>query len=197
MRGSFDLSGKFHAKFEDLASERNGVLPPHFTESRMRSLFKSRTAGGFDMINRLGATRIGVWVIKQFVSPFQRWIYRATGGRVLSTVGSGRNVLLLTTQGRRTGKDRTTPVFYLRDGEDVVICNVKPEFERTNPWVINLRDNPVAQLQIGPDIAQYQAREATDDEINRLWPQLISLWPAYQLHFERGGRRNIFVLARA
>ena len=103
------------------------------------------------MTNRFGATRIGVWIIKHVISPFQRWVFRTTGGRFFSNVGLGREVLLLTTKGRRTGKDRTVPVFYLRDGEDIVICNVTPEFERTNPWVINLRSDPIAQIQIGSD----------------------------------------------
>ncbi|MEJ2302227.1 MAG: nitroreductase/quinone reductase family protein [Anaerolineales bacterium] len=97
---------------------------------------------------------------------------------------------------RAAAQERIAPVFYLRDGEAVVVCNVRPEFERTNPWVINLRSNPVAQLQIGRDIAQYRARQATDDEISRLWPRLIELWPAYQVHYERGGRRTIFILER-
>jgi deazaflavin-dependent oxidoreductase (nitroreductase family) len=150
------------------------------------------------MINRLGATPAGVWVIKNLISPIQRWIYRGSRGRLLPNLGSGRNVLLLTTKGRRTGKDRTIPVFYLRDGDAVVICNVRPESERgTNPWVINLRSHPVAQLQIGSDTAKYCAREATADEINRLWPRLIGLWPANQAHHERGGRRIVFILERA
>jgi deazaflavin-dependent oxidoreductase (nitroreductase family) len=116
------------------------------------------------MINRLGATPAGVWVIKNLVSPLQRWVYRSSRGKRLSNMGSGRNVLLLTTKGRRTGKDRTIPVFYLRDGDAIVICNVRPQSERgTNPWVLNLRSHPVARLQIGSDIAQYHAREATAD----------------------------------
>ncbi len=148
------------------------------------------------MIDRLGATRPGVWAIKHLASPLQRWIYQVTAGRVLSSVGSGRRVALLTTKGRRTGKDRTTPVFYLPDGAAVVICNVQPEFERRNPWVINLLSHPVARLQIGRDTAQYRAREASEEEIKRLWPRLVGLWPAYQAHFERGGRRTIFILER-
>ncbi len=150
-----------------------------------------------EMINHLGATRLGVRIIKHLVSPLQRWFYRATGGRFLSNLGADRDVLLLTTKGRRTGRDRTTPVFYLRDGDKVVICNVKPEFERANPWVINLRNNPIAQLQIKQETAKYQAREASEGEIDRLWPRLITLWPAYQAHYERGGRRSIFILERA
>jgi len=148
------------------------------------------------MINYLGATRIGVWGIKHVVSPFQKWAYRVSGGRIMSNVGAQRNVLLLTTKGRKTGKDRTTPVFYLRHGESVVICNVRPEFEPTNPWVLNLRNSQIARLQIGSDIARYHAREATDDEISQLWPQLINLWSPFQTHYERGGRRTIFILER-
>ncbi len=148
------------------------------------------------MINRLGATHLDVWTIKHLASPFQRWVYRATSGKFLSAVGKDWHVLLLTTKGRRTGKDRTIPVFYLRHGKAIVICNVKPKFEQTNPWVINLRSNPVAKLQMRGDTAWYQAREATDNEIDLLWAQLIKLWPAFQTHYQRGGRRSIFLMER-
>ena len=144
----------------------------------------------------IGATRVGVWAIKHVWAPLQRWIYRLTGGRVLSTLGSGRHVLLLTTRGRRTGKERTTPVFYLRDGESIILCNVNHGFERTNPWVLNLRTHPIAQLQIGRETGHYQARQATEVEIERYWPRLVVIWPAYQTHYERGGRRSIFILER-
>lgn len=148
------------------------------------------------MINSLGATNIGVWSIKNLFSPFQRWVYRVSGGRFLSTVGGERSVLLLTTTGRRTGMDRTIPVFYLRDGESIVICNVRPQNERTNPWVINLRSHPYARLQIGQERALYHARSATEIEIDSLWPRLILIWPAFKSHYERGGQRSIFILKR-
>lgn len=150
-----------------------------------------------DKIKFIGSARLGVWIIKHIVSPLQSRVYRVTSGRIMSNIGKDRNVLLLTTKGRRTGKDRTVPVFYLRDDDRVVICNVKPEHEGTNPWVINLRSNPVAQLQIVRDINLYRAREASQREIDRLWPRLIKLWPAFQAHFERGGQRSIFILDRA
>ncbi len=150
-----------------------------------------------DLLIRVAGTRIGVWAIKRIVSPLQRAIYRGTGGRIFSTIGSGRNVLLLTTQGRRTGRDRTTPVFYLRDGESIVICNVNPEHERTNPWVINLRANPIARLQIGRETGLYRVREATAAEVEHFWQRFVAFWHTYQVHYERGGRRTIFILERA
>jgi deazaflavin-dependent oxidoreductase (nitroreductase family) len=107
-------------------------------------------------VQRLGGTRMGVLAIGWVVSPLQRRLYRSTGGRFSLT---GRApVLLLTTTGRRTGKARTVPLLYLRDGDRMVICNVNPGFERPNPWILNLRARPRAQVQIGRDTIPVRAR---------------------------------------
>lgn len=147
-----------------------------------------------NLIDHLGATRLGVRIIKHLIAPFQRFVYHVSAGRFFSNLGKDRNVLLLTTKGRRTGKDRTIPVFYIRDDDRIIICNVKPEHEGINPWVINLRSNPIARLQIGRDTKQYRAREANQSEVDRFWSSLTKLWPAFQSHFERGGSRTIFIL---
>lgn len=173
------------------------MISTQLTESHEGHIPEFRKGINTIMLYQLGATRPGVWAIKHLVSPLQRWIYQKSGGKHMASVGSSRGVLLLTAKGRRTGKDRTTPLFYLRDGEAIVICNVIPEFERTNPWVLNLLSHPVARLQIGQKTADYKARQAAKDEINRLWPRLVELWPAYKDHYERGGRRSIFILEHA
>jgi deazaflavin-dependent oxidoreductase (nitroreductase family) len=96
----------------------------------------------------------------------QRSLYRHSGGR-LSLTGRAP-VLLLTTTGRRTGKDRTVPLLYVRDGDALAICNVNPGRERPNPWTLNLRASPLARVQLGPDVFAVRAREATGDELERL-----------------------------
>ncbi len=156
----------------------------------MSRLSKATTA----VVQRLGSTRPGVWTIKHVVSPLDRRLYRLTGGRISTSGRAEAPVLLLTTTGRKTGKQRTIPVFYLAHGERVILCNVNPGFERPNPWTLNLRANPVAQLQIGSDQRAYKAREATADEIAHYWPLLTEMWPAYQQHYTRSGQRSIFVL---
>ncbi|UCG25394.1 MAG: nitroreductase family deazaflavin-dependent oxidoreductase [Chloroflexota bacterium] len=145
-------------------------------------------------IRRLGATRPGVWAIKHIVSPLDRWLYRLTGGRISISGRPAVPILLLTTTGRKTGKQRTIPVFYLADGERVILCNVNPGFERPNPWTLNLQANPIAQLQIGSERRAYRAREASAEEIERYWPLLTQMWPAYEQHFARSEQRSIFVL---
>ena len=109
-----------------------------------------RSAGPV-ILQRFGATRPGVWVIKHLVSPLDRWLYQRTGGRRVSTGKSLGPLLLLTTTGRRSGKARTTPVFFLRDDDQIIVCNVNPGFESPNPWTLNLRANPTTQVQIGPE----------------------------------------------
>jgi len=141
---------------------------------------------------RLGGTRWGVLAIGRLISPAQRRLYRSTGGR-LSLTGRAP-VLLLTTTGRRTALERTVPLLYVRDGDCLVVCNVNPGFERTNPWVLNLRAHPRARVQVGRDIFPVVAREAAADEVDRYWPRLTAIWPAYQRFYDRGGRRTVFVL---
>jgi len=144
------------------------------------------------LAQRLGGTRLGVLAIGRILSPLQRGLYHRTGGR-LSLTGHAP-VLLLTTTGRRTGKGRTVPLLYLRDDDRLVICNVNPGFERPNPWVVNLRAQPHAQVQIGHGTTSVNARPASEDELDRYWPELTKMWPAYQAFYGNGGKRSVFVL---
>jgi deazaflavin-dependent oxidoreductase (nitroreductase family) len=145
-------------------------------------------------VRQFASSRAAVWLIKRVITPFDRGLYRLTGGRALSTGLRRGPVLLLTTSGRRTGKLHTTPVFYLADAERLVLCSVNPSFDRASPWTLNLRAHSVARVQVGRMVATYHAREATSEEIDRYWPRLVEMWPAYQAHYALGGQRAVFVL---
>jgi F420H(2)-dependent quinone reductase len=143
-------------------------------------------------VRAAGGTALGVWMIKNLLSPAQRMIYRRSRGRVSLT---GRlPVLLLTTIGRRSGKARTVPVFYLRDDDRFVICNVRPPGERVNPWVINIRAHPDVLLEVSGATLLARARPATDAELAGFWPQLVCVWPAYADFHSAGGQRSVFIL---
>jgi deazaflavin-dependent oxidoreductase (nitroreductase family) len=158
---------------------------------------EKREVGEQGMLRRLGGTALGVWLIKHIISPLDRLLYRWTGGRGIALGRPLAPRLLLTTTGRRTGLERTVPIFYLRDGDRLVVCNVNPGFEHANPWTRNLRAHPMAHVQMGSTSGTYSAREASDEEVARYWPQLVRIWPAYQTHFDRSGQRSIFILEPA
>lgn len=145
------------------------------------------------MLSRIGSTRAGVWLIGKVISPFQSWVIRTTGGRVTLT---NKPVLTLTAIGRRSGRPRTIPLLYLRDGDSLIVCNVRPPWERRNPWPLNVRANPNVTIRIDGVAEPRRARVARPDEIERLWPRLVALWPAYEGFFARTRERAIFVLER-
>jgi deazaflavin-dependent oxidoreductase (nitroreductase family) len=142
----------------------------------------------------LGGQPAGIWTIRHVIAPLDRILYRRTGGRLVLTNRLLAPVLLLTTTGRRSGQARTTPVFYVRDGARIVICNVQAESERPSPWPFNLRANPVARVQVGAVRGVYRAHEATPEETERYWPRLLRNWPANREFYARTGARSIFVL---
>jgi deazaflavin-dependent oxidoreductase (nitroreductase family) len=149
------------------------------------------------MARHLGVTFLGVWVIKHLISPLDRWFYHWTGGKAFTRRHALAPRLLLTTVGRKSGHEHTVPVFYLRDGDQLIICNVNPGFERPNPWTLNLRAQPMVRVQVGSATGTYHAREATAEEVERYWPQLVRIWPAYQTFFDRSKQRSIFILIPA
>lgn len=144
-----------------------------------------------DMRNRFGATRAGVWLIGKVISPLQRRVILATGGRITLT---SMPVLLLTMIGRRSGRQRTIPLVYLRDHNDLIVCNVRPPWERPNPWPLNVGANGEVTVRIGGSAEPRVAREASPEEVERLWPRLVAVWPAYERFFEQAHERTIFVL---
>ena len=123
-----------------------------------------------------------------------RMIYRASRGR-LSTAGRPiQPTLLLTTTGRRTGRERTTPVMYLRDGSRLIITSENFGQDRPAAWPLNLAADPLAKVQVGRETLPRRARPATDDEVAMYWPRFVETWPAHQTYLRRSGVRHMFVL---
>jgi deazaflavin-dependent oxidoreductase (nitroreductase family) len=155
-------------------------------------VFAGRTGRcGAPVLNRIGSTRAGVWVIGNLISPLQRRVIRTTGGRWTLT---RKPVLVLTAIGRRSGRSRTVPLLYLRDGDNLIVCNVRPPGERRNPWPLNVRANPKVTIRISGVAEPRIARDARPEELERLWPRLVALWPPYERFFARTHDRTIFVL---
>ncbi len=120
---------------------------------------------------------------------FQRTGSLATG-RIFPT-------LLLTTIGRTSGRPRTTPLLYIRDGPRLVVASSNWGRPTEPGWARNLEADPHARVRIGGDEAEYRARAATLEERATFWPQLDQVWPAYATYRRRSRREvTLFVLER-
>jgi deazaflavin-dependent oxidoreductase (nitroreductase family) len=124
-------------------------------------------------------------------------IYRLTRGRVGGRVGKAP-VLLLTTTGRKSGQQRTAPVVYLADGDNVVVINTNAGHEKIPAWSLNLKAKPEAEVEIGGDRRPVVARVAEGDERADLWRRHNIQYSGFDEYDENIRRRpEVFVLEPA
>jgi deazaflavin-dependent oxidoreductase (nitroreductase family) len=120
-------------------------------------------------------------------------LYRWLGGR-----GMGAHTLLLTTTGRRSGRPRTTPLLYVREGDDLFVIASNGGDERPPGWWYNLRANPNAEVQIGRERIRCRVDALAPAEAARVWPGLCALHRGYERYRARTRRElTIFRLRRS
>ncbi len=121
------------------------------------------------------------------------FVYRLTGGRLGGRM-LGQNVLLLTTVGRKSGRERITPVNYYRDGENYVLVGSNWGKPGQAAWYLNLMHLPEARIQVKSQTLKVRARPADETEYPRLWPYLTSLNPFYPRYQAQTKRRIPIVI---
>ena len=106
-------------------------------------------------------------------------LYRASRGRLGGRISRGAPVLLLTTTGRKSGKQRTTPLLYLEDaGRYVVIASVGGA-PKHPAWYLNLLANPAATIEVGRRKLAVSASTASAEERARLWSLAVQIYAPY------------------
>jgi len=118
--------------------------------------------------------------------------YRASRGRIGRDF-RGAPVALVEHVGRKSGKHRTSPLIYLADGADVVIVASFGGAKRDPQWWPNLKADPRTTVQVGSERRAVVARQATPEEKQRLWPQLVAIYPPYE-DYQRRTERDIPVV---
>jgi deazaflavin-dependent oxidoreductase (nitroreductase family) len=105
--------------------------------------------------------------------------------RYLATEGEeghdwqGTQTLILTTTGRKSGKQRLTPLIYGRHGNDYLLVASKGGTPEDPDWYYNLSANPDVEIQVKGDKMRARARTATPAEKAEMWPIMTKEWPDY------------------
>ncbi|HTX95141.1 MAG TPA: nitroreductase/quinone reductase family protein [Mycobacterium sp.] len=143
---------------------------------------------------RLGHYRWFSLFMKHGGSQADRALIHVSRGR-LSISGPAMPTMLLTTKGRKSGKERTVPVYYVRDGKNLVAVCENFGLDTASSWPKNLLADPKARVEIDGTTASYLSRPATEEEVARNMPRLIEMWPAHDTYVKRSGTRKVFVFA--
>ncbi len=109
-------------------------------------------------------------VIPQDMKAFNRAIvqeWRANAGR-LSGPMAGRNLILLTTTGARSGQPGTVVLGFGRNGDNLVAIASNNGAPAHPAWYLNLLADHVATVELGADKFDVRARPARPDEREEL-----------------------------
>jgi deazaflavin-dependent oxidoreductase (nitroreductase family) len=139
-------------------------------------------------MERRGADADRLWPLLRRLVVLHVLIYRATGGRIGQRRGAGPSMLLLTHTGARSGRRRTTPLVYVRDGARLVLVASKGGHPRNPSWFHNLVANPDATVQVGAKRLAVRAVVADPQERERLWPAALAAYPGYADYQARTAR---------
>ncbi len=90
--------------------------------------------------------------------------FRANHGKLSSGPLAGREPMLLTTKGSKSGRDRTVVVGYRRAGDLYLMIASNNGNDAAPSWFHNLLADPIATVELGPDKFKARARVATPQE---------------------------------
>jgi deazaflavin-dependent oxidoreductase (nitroreductase family) len=124
-------------------------------------------------------------------------LYRLTGGRIGSRFKGRVPILLLTTTGRKTGKRRTAPLLYVRDGDSYAVVASAGGARQHPGWYLNLTSNPDVEVQVKGARLPARAETAGDADRARLWPRFTAVWPQYDDYQAKTSRRIPVVILRS
>jgi F420H(2)-dependent quinone reductase len=120
-------------------------------------------------------------------------IYRKTDGKMGGALPGWPHarIALIDHTGAKSGIKRTAPVMYHEYGDAIVVAGSKGGQPTHPAWFHNLMANPDTTIQIGPEVREVHARQATDEEYDRFWKELVAMFPGYDFYKRNAKARRI------
>jgi deazaflavin-dependent oxidoreductase (nitroreductase family) len=99
-----------------------------------------------------------------------------------------RNTLVLTTRGRKTGREIAVPLLYVEEGGRLYIVGSFGGSDTPPGWYRNLVAHPEVTAEVGGTSKRYRARTLGAEEAKPIWPKLLAIWPAYEGYQKKTAR---------
>ena len=121
-------------------------------------------------------------------------LYRATNGAIGARM-MGRDVVLLTTTGRKTGIARTTPLMSFDDAGTTFVIASAGGSPVHPAWFNNLVVNPTVTVQSGAKVYRAEARVVDEATRARLYAKVASEMSNFADYEKEAGGRKIPIVA--
>ena len=110
------------------------------------------------------------------ISSFHTFLFRSIG---LTGPGAFRQTLILTTRGRKTGREVSVPLLYVEENGKLYIVASFGGNDTHPGWYKNLVANPEVGVELHSKVQRYRARSLSAEEAEQIWPKLLALYPTY------------------
>lgn len=138
-------------------------------------------------ITRASASSAFAKIAPRCIVALDLLVHRATRGKHTVSEALVPSVVLTTT-GAKSGAPRTVPLACWRDGHDLYVVASNFGGERHPAWSANLLAHPVALVAYDGRTVEVRAELLDPDAKAAIWPQLLAVWPNYDVYAQRSGR---------
>ena len=118
---------------------------------------------------------------------------RANGGRATSGPFAGRNLLILTTNGAKSGEARESPLAFSKAADAYVIVGSKGGAPTHPAWYHNLVANPEVAVEVEGQKFDARARVTAGEERERLFKAHADRMPGFR-DYQKNTRRTLPVI---
>jgi len=109
----------------------------------------------------------------------------------------GRDVLILTTKGAKSGEERSTPLVYTWEKGHHVIVASKGGAPTHPSWYHNLKAHPTVTVETGGEKFEARAKVIDGDDYERLYKQHADINPGFWDYRKKTSRKiPVIVLER-
>jgi deazaflavin-dependent oxidoreductase (nitroreductase family) len=146
------------------------------------------------LLTPFALSKAGTWYGINIAARVDPALMRLTRGRV-NLGGNVLPTLLLTVRGRRSGTERTVPLVYFSDGDDVILMASGFGRPKLPAWYHNVMASREVTLTAGGVSERYRATEVEGPERDALYEKAKQLYEGYGIYEARtAGIRHVPVL---
>lgn len=122
----------------------------------------------------------------RLLSRFDAWRFRRTGGKAL---GLGKHPqLLLTTVGRKSGREHTVALFFTRVEDRLAVIASYGGADVHPAWWLNLQAAERGRVEVGGEAFDVRPVVLAGEEREQAWQAMAAFWPAYNSYAQKTTR---------